>query len=425
MSITLGLNLLLFVIFLLFTYNRLKRNYKLFYLLLLFYIQGFNMMTSLIYIEEGIYIHEQGKDSYFVGSVFFYFLFFIVTIYLCEKTITYLDKYLNFTDIKFSFLGAEIGGKFALMLVSLVLFLLYINVYLSPSPLFDKGVTRFTYWESSKLKFLNSIFGNTSIFIPFTLGLVYRKYKKISVVILLLYFVNMILIGQKFSPLVSGLYSFFFPLVLMSNNNNYKISIKKFINYKVLSVFVLVFSIVYYKYSLLNPFTHLGVETPFQAIIYRAFGLQAHLFWGCVENFVILELDKSWNIADLNYGMHHLMRHFYPGNSEQLNNAIQSGYSFTNAYPAILFYIFPVYLVYIIHAILMILLLGPLMWFLKRMIQGSNILFSLIAFQLFSWVVYTFKMGYFYKLLLPLLFFFMISTVIYFIKQTKNNDKIM
>lgn len=375
-------------------------------------------MTSLIYIEEGIFINEQGRDSYFIGSVFFYLIFFLLTIYLCEKTITYLDKHINFRNINFKFIGYDIGSKFILYLVILILFLLYLNVYLSNSPLFDDEVSRFTYWEDSKLSFLNSIFGNTSIFIPFSLGLIFKKYKKTSIFLLILYFLNMILIGQKFSPIISGLYAFFFPIVLASTKQ-FSFSIRKFINYKVLVVFLILFGIVYYKYSLLNPFKHLGVDTPFKAIVYRAFGLQAHLFWGSVENFVISGMDKSWNLTDLNYGMHHLMRHFYPGSQEQLNNAIKSGYSFTNAYPAILLYIFPIYIAYIIHAIFMIFLLGPLIWFFKRIITGSNLILSLVSFQFLSWTVYAFKMGYFYKLLLPIVFFLMFAYVIYIINKSK------
>src|SRR5690606_30149511 len=148
------------------------------------------------------------------------------------------------------------------------------------------------------------IFGNTSIFIPFSLGLIHRRYKKVTITLLILYFINMVLIGQKFSPIVSGLYAFFFPIVLTSHKR-ITIPLVKFINYKVLLVLFCLFGFVYYKYSLLNPFKHLGVDTPFQAIIYRAFGLQAHLFWGCVQDFIITGKPVSWNMFDLNYGMHH------------------------------------------------------------------------------------------------------------------------
>src|SRR5690606_19377477 len=95
MSITLIFNIVLFFLFLLFLIKKLQGDFRLFYLLLLFYIQGFNTMTSLVYIENGIYINEQGRESSFAGAVFFYLMFFILTILLCEKTIVYLDKQIN------------------------------------------------------------------------------------------------------------------------------------------------------------------------------------------------------------------------------------------------------------------------------------------------------------------------------------------
>ncbi len=421
MTFTLALNLFLFLIFLTFSYYALKRDFKIFYILLLFYFQGFNTIASLTYIEEGVFINEQGRDGYFVGSVFFYIVFFFLTIVLCEKTIKYLDKNLAFSDFNISLFKLRIGYRFLLVFIVLVLFLLYLNVYLSPSPIFSSEVTRFTYWQNSRLSFLNGVFGNTSIFVPFALGILIRKYRYLAIALLVLYFLNMVLIGQKFSPIISGLYAFFFPIVMRLGSNT-QIRIRRFLTVRTALIFLALFSIVYYKYSLHNPFVRAGAETPFEAIIYRAFGLQAHIFWGCVENYVTHGMENTWRVWELNQGMHHLMRHFYPGDIEQLNRSISIGFSFTNAYPAILLRIFPVYLSYFAHAVLMIFVLGPLLWMFKKIITGKNVVFAVISFQLFNWVVYAFKMGYFYKLQIPVIFVLFYTFFAFMVYQSRQSS---
>src|SRR5690606_25442827 len=151
-----------------------------------------------------------------------------------------------------------------------------INAVLSPLPILDSSVTRFTYWSSSRFPFLNSLFGNTAMFVPFAIGLLFPRFKKFSVLMLFVFFGYNFMIGQKFSPILQGSYSFLLPLVF-----HYRHNLKSYIKKAVLPIMVvgivligIMYTVTYVKYEETRPFSNIKIYDPNEAMLYRIFGLQ-------------------------------------------------------------------------------------------------------------------------------------------------------
>ncbi|WP_203256654.1 DUF6418 domain-containing protein [Hyunsoonleella ulvae] len=212
--------------------------------------------------------------------------------------------------------------------------------------------------------------------------------------------------------------------VVLSSNFTGKIRILKYVNFKNFLLFLLMFSVVYFKYSEKNPFKNVGAETPMEAIIYRIFGLQAHLYWGSVEKFVYLGEPKSYDITELYKGMHTLMRYFWFGDLEHIEGAMKRGFSFTNAYPGILLKIYPLFYAYICHIVLIILFYIPSARLLKNAIEKKKYFMSFIFFQCFNWVGIAFIMAYFNKVIPFLILFFLMIFFSYAVIKSKSTKVI-
>jgi hypothetical protein len=396
---TLALNISIFIIVIIFILYSLNKGFKVVFIYGLLIFQGLTIIPSLIYIEEGVYISEQGRESYFVWATLIYSLYFIITFIVLFATFKTLGKVKPVVQV-FKWNGKIIDHKIIFYVILFVMFILLLNVSLSKSPLFDTSITRFTYWENSKFPFLNKVLGNTSIFIPFVLGILYRSNKKKSIFLMGVYFAYNFMIGQKFSPIVSGLFSFFLPIVLMSPQ---KIRINWLFNKKIIFSFVFIFGLAYYaiykRYEQRRPYAIIKIYDPNEAMFYRAFGLQGHLFWGATETYVYNDGKHSYNFSDLSQGMRHLMYKFAKIRSqESFDMAIKKGFNFTNAYPSILFYIYPTTIALIVHIVFTIVVLGFMGWLLMQFVVHRAYIMAVITYQLFNWTIYAFTMGYFYKL---------------------------
>ncbi|HBC02947.1 MAG TPA: hypothetical protein DC015_01820, partial [Aequorivita sp.] len=73
------INLFFALLFVLFTYYYVKKSFLLSFLYGLVFFQAFSVIPSLIYIEQGIYINEQGRFSFFTGATILCVLYFILT----------------------------------------------------------------------------------------------------------------------------------------------------------------------------------------------------------------------------------------------------------------------------------------------------------------------------------------------------------
>ena len=421
----LAFNIVVGVVFLIFLYLIVKKSFKIAFLYGLLIFQAVTIIPSLIYIETGIYISEQGRDSYFVGATLAYVIYFIITFIVIFATFSSLKK-VKATTLTFTLKGKNLDLKIIYYMAVFALIILYFNASQSKLPLFDSSVTRFTYWENSKFPFLNKILGNTAIFIPFILGILNKNNKTKSLVLLVLYFAYNFMIGQKFSPILSGLFSFFLPIIFMSTQ---KVNLKKFFNRKIIISLLLIFGVAYlviYKlYEQRRPYAVIKIYDPNEAMFYRAFGLQGHLMWGATETYVYNNEDHSYNLLDLSKGMQNLMYKFAVIKDKKgFEDSIGSGFNFTNAYPSILFYVFPVGIAVIVHVLLTIVFLGFMGWLLKQFIIHKSYVMAVITYQLFNWTMYAFTMGYFYKLKYTILFFICYGVFVVLnnkIKQGKNN----
>ena len=380
--------------------------------------QSLTILPSLIYIESGIYINEQGRNSDFSWATVITSIYYIITLFTLYLTHKELNKY-NFKTFTFTYKGKNVENIILKSLVIGVLSILLFNASLSPLPLFDMSLSRFTYWSNSKFPFLNTIFGNTASFIPFILGILAPKNKRFSTILLIIYFFYNFLIGQKFSPILNGSFSFFLPIVIMNGNKVKQIIKKRFLLIaSILSISgFIIYQVIYAKYEARVPFANIKIYDPDEAIFYRIFGLQGHLMWGSTERFVV-EGSKplSYDPTELLYGMEHMMAEFAYSNDVLYHNA-KGGFNFTNAYPGILFKIFPVPIAFGTHLLLSITLLGFSGWILKKFVQNNAKILAVITFQFYIWLIYSFTMGYFYKA-----FYISIFLIVYFVflKILKN-----
>jgi hypothetical protein len=324
--------------------------------------------------------------------------------------------------INFSYQKQAFDNILIKIIVLSALGILYLNVSLSPVPLFNDTVNRFSYWGSSKFPFLNSLFGDTAMFIPFALGYLFLKNRKFSIFFFLVYIFYIFLIGQKFSPIVKGSFSFLLPIIILRANDIKNLIYKKFLLI-MLSISIggfIIYTVIYNKYENTKPFANAKIYDPNEAMFYRIFGLQGHLMWGATERFVANDrIQKTYNPLDLVYGMRVMMQEF-ADNKAVLKSNSELGYNFTNAYPAILVQTFPLSISLLIHSFFIIVFIGFIGWMLKEFVLKKAGVMSVVVFQLFMWSVYAFTMGYFYKL-----FYLSAFLILYFLYlKLTNRQKI-
>lgn len=419
------INLFFALLFVAFSYYYVKKSFLLSFLYGLVFFQAFSVIPSLIYIEQGIYINEQGRFSFFTGATILCVLYFIFTFSVIAMSFKSLNRR-TLPVVQFKYKGRNIELFAVLAMVIIPLSMLLINALLSPLPIIDSSVTRFTYWSTSRFPFLNSLFGNTAMFVPFAIGLLFPKFKKFSILMLFVFFGYNFMIGQKFSPILQGSYSFLLPLVF-----HYRENLKTYIRKAIFPLIILggtliaiMYTITYNKYEETHPFANIKIYDPNEAMLYRIFGLQGHLFWGATDRYVIgNEAPKSFNPSDLLYGMTEMMNDFAKDRKMVLSANASGGYNFTNAYPGILFKIFPLSIGLVFHTFLTIGFLSLLGWILKELIVKNAMILSVVAYQLFNWTIYAFVMGYFYKLYFSLIFMCVYGLYIY-LRKKKNDQEL-
>lgn len=398
----------------------LERDLGLFLVSFIIIIQYMWMFLSMISIESGAYIDEQKRYGYFVFGSLVLILFFISTLLsLAVFKKVFLGTFNTVAVTRFKFYGLQ-EKHLALIVISLLYLLAFINLLSSPIPLLDSGVTKFSFWDSSTFPFLEKIIGNTMSFVVFGAALLYKYYKKISIGFIVLFFIYMLLVGQKFTGFLIGLYGILVALYFSADVRP-KFKFKWIYNKYTLIFLVSMFGLVLYRYSLKNPYEYLGLS-PIEAIFQRTFGLQAHVFWGVTEQYVYLNKPNTWDIRELWTGMHHIMWEFWPWSKEAFYSVTERGVSWTNAYPSILLRIFPWPLALIANFILfsfVALIQTILIVFIKK----RSLLISIVLFQLLTWVSYAYTMAYFYKILIPVVViftFFLYKFVLY--KMATSNS---
>ncbi|ARV07282.1 hypothetical protein BTO04_11550 [Polaribacter sp. SA4-10] len=395
----------------------LEKDLGLFLLSIMIFVQYIWMFFSLMVIESGVHIVEQGRDGYFVYSTLVLLLFFITTIIsliFFKKIFTNFFKNIKVTKIKF---GKIKEPQITRVFIGFVFFMAFLNLFLSPIPIFSDNVSKFNFWEHSKFPFLKSIVGNVMAFVAFGSAILFRYYKKTSIFFLILYVSYLLLIGQKFTGFFIGITGALLALYFTSEK---KITFKlKWIFNKYLLLFIgAMFFLVLYKYTISNPFRNLKM-TPLESVFYRFFGLQGHVFWGTTEQYIYLNKPNTWNIFELWKGMHLLMLEFWPWRYQDFISVTNRGVSWTNAYPSILIRIFPLPIALFANFIL-VSFLSLMQTLLSIFIKRKSLFISIIFFQLLIWTSYAYTMAYFNKLLIPVFFIFIFFTYKYLVVKTKK-----
>lgn len=413
-------NIVIALIAIIITLYLLEKDLGLFLLSSMIIIQYVWMFLSLIVIESGAHIVEQGRNGYFIYSSLILLLFYISTILsLVFFKNVFSRTFKNLSVTKFKFFGVK-ENKLTLMLLGFVFAAAFVNLFSSEIPLFSEEITKFNFWENSKYPFLKSVVGNVMAFVAFGTALLYRNNKKTAILFGIFYVIYLILVGQKFTGFFIGIIGFLIGLYYTSKNK-IRFKLKWFFNKYFLIFIGSTFCLVLYMYTINPPFKNLGL-TPLESVFYRAFGLQAHVFWGTTEQYVYLDKPNTWNVSELWKGMHHLMLEFWPWRYEDFISVTSRGVSWTNAYPSILLRMFPLVIALIANFILLSflsLIQSLLSFFIKR----KSFLISIVFFQLLIWTSYSFTMAYFNKLIIPVFFtalFFIYKYLIYYQKKTKN-----
>ncbi|MEH7445201.1 DUF6418 domain-containing protein, partial [Bacillus sp. JJ1122] len=178
------------------------------------------------------------------------------------------------------------------------------------------------------------------------------SYRLISSMLILMLIIKFLLQGHKFTPFYSSLlYLSIIYFILYFKNDKMKILTalknKKIIIILTATVLLLSFRVVNNYKKEFNYTTDQAVEFA----IYRALGLQGHVWWGVDYNekvaplnknerivFVIKEFDSTENIK----GLKRLMYYIAP--KELVDHYLTYGVSFTMGFPAILIFLFGQYM---------------------------------------------------------------------------------
>ena len=140
------------------------------------FVQYIWMFFSIIVIESGVHVVEQGRDGYFVYSSLVLLLFLISTIIsllFFKKIFTYFFKNITITKIK---IGKIKEDQIIRFFLGGVFFMAFLNLFSSSIPIFSNEVTKFNFWEYAKYPFLKSIIGNVMAFVAFGSAILYNRF---------------------------------------------------------------------------------------------------------------------------------------------------------------------------------------------------------------------------------------------------------
>lgn len=284
----------------------LKRKDSFIVLFFLFIFEYVWILYSLIYIENGCYISEQFRYSFYSGSTIRYLILTLPVMLGCPIIYNYFVNVLkndqNFKvriQLKYIKSNRKIVSYFILFLGIMITLYIMVDYFVSGIPIINKNILLPKYYEISKLPYAYKLHhGDIYKFIVFLLGVIYTKkeskiLKWMSLIAFSLCLMMSIIGGAKFQGLINYIYLFllypFFNLIKKYNINK----LSRFFNKKTIIIFstilLLVFSLTIKNYS---HNSSSGVSNMFN----RIFALQGHTFWGVDTekyNTGSLGMDKS------------------------------------------------------------------------------------------------------------------------------------
>lgn len=379
------------------------------------------MFLSILVIESGVYIDEQDRNGEFIFASFYLLSFFIVSIVSFILFFKLFNKIFKIEIPRVRFFKVD-EMKIVLAITTIIIFLSFLNLLSSPSTYNDSTITKFNYWEFARFPILKGVLGNTIGYLPFIFGILYKSYKKVTILFIFLYLFYLVGVDQKFTAFLFGGISFLISYTIFNLNFGRNKNVLLFKKRYLIIISLLLFSLVVLKYTYKNSYAHLGFS-PVESVFYRAFGLQAHLFWGVCEKYVNNNEPNSWDIGELPYGMHVLMEDFMPIDQKKyLNSLWERGVSWTNGYPAILLRIFPFPIAIIFHFFIFSII--PFTYaLLVKALKRKNFLLAIILFQLILWLFNVYSMAYFYRLNKIVVIFVLISLLSYLFNNKISDNE--
>lgn len=313
-----------------------------FLFLFMLWFGHFGMALSSAYLESGFYITEQQRFAFNNGATLGllaleFFLWFGV--WSAIKISPFCCR--QVPAVRYS----RLGSSFALFLVGMVLFLLILNVLLTGSPLFDADLNRFNFWDSSKLSFLNSLFGDVATPLLVILGVIFavswvESERRRALIALMMFFVFLgyyFLIGHKFSMQLLAVSLFFPPYFFLKKLQDGRYGFKfGHLLFMVFCISLLFFFIGQNYIERHAEFVDAqgGVVN---AILYRFWGLQGHVWWGGYNEFLTSPRLVENPFEKILDGMHTMMYVVSP--AQLVDNYLSAGVRFTMAYPAVILYV--------------------------------------------------------------------------------------
>lgn len=397
------------------------------YLHLIIHLVLLHGFLSVLVIESGQYIVEQGRFGMLVFSslrLFLYLLAFYLGWYFSSKVLLAKPHKSNFCINPPNFRGLNIGYrelvfyKFVLLCVAVFLASWSISIALNwPPPLFKEGlITRFVAVEDR-----NVFSGRVFTFVPIILGfLAFRTKgnirKSMIYFFLAVYFALILLNAQKFGGFFGGLIYFFAAKYLADSSLINRISIKRALGF---AAFVTVFfsallSLVLWHYQTVALSFNID---PSDLLFQRIFVLQGHL-WYAVDTAAGLLPNITTESAFTNES-------FMIGMMELANpnidiKAINEGASgkFTFGFPAVMPYLFGHF-----FGVLLTFFVGTAVFvaldLAEVMANSGGLLVYLVSIYAFITIFKFIATGDFFELvslrsLIVLMFFFTILILRYF-----------
>lgn len=372
---------------------------------LLFIIEMTWGLISIVWIDNGVYISEQLRTSYFTGASIRYFVlmlpFAILFPLLTQKNIEKNMKY-GIRPMKLTYSGHALD-LIALCIITATILYSYLNIFVSGVPLFRNYISKSNFFaQYSRLPFANTVYQYLFPFAMFLSGAIFcngnsyrRRWGAILGASIMLF---QVLLEYKFYGLYNFAIYFSMPILIKKSNIFLK---KRKIPFKaiILSVFgvgVLLF-ICYSQYSKTQ-------ANPVQYLLNRIFALQSHTFWGVDLLVKNKEAGFNWDVLvseiiaglrgasvyNTNFGIAKVM--YEVTQYSYANDMIKTGFLFAGSY-------ITVSLNYSGYVLTFLLSIG-LAWALSKITaalslyaDGTNFVFLYLIFWVYTRIYEYFRVG--------------------------------
>lgn len=304
--------------------------------------------------ELRMYTEPSLSSSYLASLYSIFAVFFTLSFPLFEKV---LEKSLSAPQFRFP--SDQLTSLAISILIMILLAYAVIDNAQNISAVFTGTLSR-----GENVGAVSGFFGAYPFVVPTILSFaVYHKYKVIrllSIVSFMLYLLNIILIGVKFSGLVEALFFYGVPAYVLSTGAvGRKITIRETValifNSRSVVFFTVIGCLIYAYYSEVGLGDYILI---LELIFERVFVFQGQLFWfafydvsdaaGWFYSQRSVEYSSLMGSLGANEtGMNFLMRQILGPEADLF---FEKGFMYAMGFPAILLYIFPAYVNYLVMA---------------------------------------------------------------------------